>query len=211
MEVLSGRVNPSGKLPVSFPVSAAVLPVYYNHKPSSRRSGRCDVSNGVLWPFGHGLSYTSFAYSNLSVPATVAPDGEAPSLYPPPCHQPAVKARICSTVTNTGNVTGTEAPPLACQPPLPSARCGEVAQLYIRDLVASVTTPVKMLKDPSTPTLPSSSPHRDRLPQGFQRVELRPGEASPATPPSVPSADPVRVVRPSGPASPWTWRRSSGF
>ena len=125
--IITGVVNPSGKLPVSFPVSADVLPVYYNHKPSAARGGWVDRPSAVLWSFGHGLSYSSFNYSDIQVPQTpVAADGVA---------------RISCTVTNTGLVYGEE-----------------VAQLYIRDVVSSVTTPVKMLK-------------------GFERVPLESGQS----------------------------------
>lgn len=70
--VIAGTYNPSGKLPVCFPASAAVLPCYYNHKPSAHRNGYIDATlpggNGVLWAFGHGLSFTEFAYRyHLSV------------------------------------------------------------------------------------------------------------------------------------------------
>jgi len=111
---------------VSFPASADVLPCYYNHKPSAKRNGWIDKGlpggNGVLWSFGHGLSYTSFKYSNISVPK----------------HVPASDTiTISATVANTGATAGEE-----------------VAQLYLRDMIAPVTTPVKMLK-------------------GFERISLK--------------------------------------
>lgn len=118
--ILTGDYNPSGKLPVTFPTSAAALPVYYNHKPSASRKGWIDDpttpgGDGILWGFGHGKSYTSFNYSNIVVPTDFVPaSGEV---------------RISVTVTNTGDRDGTE-----------------VAQLYIRDMVSSITTPVKSLK-----------------------------------------------------------------
>jgi beta-glucosidase len=134
-DVLFGQVNPSGKLPVTVPRSAGQVPIFYNHKPSAGRSypfnNYVEESNKPLFPFGHGLSYTTFEYSGLQVsPAQLPPDGEV---------------TIQATVTNTG------------------ARSGdEVVQLYLHDLVGSVTRPVKELK-------------------GFQRVSLAPGEAATVT------------------------------
>jgi beta-glucosidase len=125
-DVLFGDYNPSGKLPVSFPRNVGQLPVYYNHKPTARR-GYLYASKEPLFPFGYGLSYTTFEYSNLKVsPAQVGPGG---------------RAQVTVTVTNTGRRAGEE-----------------VVQLYIRDLVSSVTRPVKELKD-------------------FRRVALAPGES----------------------------------
>jgi beta-glucosidase len=129
--VLFGDVNPGGKLPVSFARSAGHLPVFYNHKPSARRGYLFDDVT-PLFPFGHGLSYTTFAYKNLKVTPAPAPgDPDAVS--------------VSVEVANTGVRAG-----------------DEVAQLYLRDVVSSVTRPVKELR-------------------GFQRVTLAPGEAKPVT------------------------------
>ena len=135
-DVLFGRYNPSGKLTVSFPRSVGQLPLYYNHKNTGRPttddnsvfwSHFTDSPNTPLYPFGFGLSYTTFGYSDirLSQPALAA--GET--------------LRVTVTVTNTGTRAGKE-----------------IVQLYVRDLVGSVTRPVKELK-------------------GFRTVELAPGEA----------------------------------
>jgi beta-glucosidase len=117
-EVIFGATMPSGRLPISFPVSAEVLPVYYSRKPSGRNVGSyCDVpqSNVVRWGFGAGLSYTTFALSSLLVATpSVAADGVAV---------------INVTVTNTGAREGVAVP-----------------QLYLRRAVASVTTPFIALK-----------------------------------------------------------------
>jgi beta-glucosidase len=123
---LFGDVNPGGKLPVSLARSAGHLPIFYNYKPSARRGYVFDDAT-PLYPFGHGLSYTTFAYKNLKVAAApTKDDGDAHA--------------VTVDVTNTG------------------ARAGdEVAQLYLRDQVSSVTRPVKELK-------------------GFERVTLKPGE-----------------------------------
>ncbi len=124
--VLFGDVNPGGKLPVSFARSAGHLPVYYNYKPSARRGYLFDDVT-PLYPFGHGLSYTTFGYKDLKVtPAPAAGDADAVS--------------VTVDVTNAGQRAG-----------------DEVVQLYLRDVVSSVTRPVKELK-------------------GFQRVTLKPGE-----------------------------------
>jgi beta-glucosidase len=92
-QVLFGDVSPSGKLPVSFPRSVGQLPVFYNRKPTAMRGYLFD-STKPLFPFGHGLSYTTFSYSTPNIsPARVAPDGQA---------------TVSVEVTNTGARTGTE-------------------------------------------------------------------------------------------------------
>ncbi len=76
-DVLFGDVNPGGKLPITFPRSVGQLPAFYNHKPSARRGYLFD-DNAPLFPFGHGLSYTTFVFGNLRVtPERIAPDGTA--------------------------------------------------------------------------------------------------------------------------------------
>jgi beta-glucosidase len=125
-DVLFGDYNPAGKLPVSFPRSVGQLPIYYNHKPTAKR-GYLFTSKEPLFPFGYGLSYTTFEFSKLQVA------------------QPQIgvngRAEVSVTVTNTGKVAG-----------------DEIVQLYIRDLVSSVTRPVLELKD-------------------FKRISLAPGES----------------------------------
>jgi beta-glucosidase len=92
-EVLFGDVNPSGKLPVSFPRNVGQLPIFYNRKPTAMR-GYLFESTRPLFPFGHGLSYTTFTYSIPAVsPAQIAPDG---------------KTTASVEVTNTGNRAGDE-------------------------------------------------------------------------------------------------------
>jgi beta-glucosidase len=92
-EVLFGDVSPSGKLPVSFPRSVGQLPLYYNRKPTARR-GYLFASTEPLFPFGHGLSYTTFSYSRPTIrPARIAPDG---------------RAKVSVEVTNTGARAGDE-------------------------------------------------------------------------------------------------------
>ncbi len=92
-EVLFGDVNPGGKLPVSFPRSVGQLPLFYNHKPTALR-GYLFESARPLFPFGHGLSYTTFSYSAPAVePPRIAPDG---------------RATVSVEVTNTGSRAGDE-------------------------------------------------------------------------------------------------------
>jgi beta-glucosidase len=123
-DVLFGKVNPGGKLPVSFPRSVGQVPVYYNHEPTGRP---CDATQKYdsryrdlgscqpLYPFGYGLSYTTFAVSNLRLSAaTVGPRGR-------------VTASV--DVANTGTRAG-----------------DEVVQLYLHDPVASLSQPVRRLR-----------------------------------------------------------------
>lgn len=109
-EVLFGEVNPGGKLPVSFPRSVGQVPVYYNHKPSGGRShwwgDYADLTSKPLYPFGHGLSYTEFTYSDLTI------------------SQAEVSAQdsvtISVTVQNTGAVAGDEVVQLYLSDPVAS-------------------------------------------------------------------------------------------
>ncbi len=92
-DVLFGDYNPAGKLPVSFPRSVGQLPIFYNHKPTAKR-GYLFTSNQPLFPFGFGLSYTTFQYSDVKVsPARIDPTG---------------KATVSVKVTNTGRIAGDE-------------------------------------------------------------------------------------------------------
>lgn len=122
-DVLLGEVNPSGKLPVTFPRSAGQAPIYYNHRPTGRppsptekyTSKYLDESWTPLYPFGYGLSYTTFVIDNLKVEPSQLRSGGSTT--------------VTVDVRNTGDVAG-----------------AEVVQLYVRDEVASVTRPVKELK-----------------------------------------------------------------
>jgi beta-glucosidase len=97
-DILFGDVNPGGKLPVSFPRGVGQIPVYYNHKPAGQRSHwhgeYVDMATTPLYPFGHGLSYTTFAYSNLRLSANAV--------------QASDSVQISFDVTNTGSVAGDE-------------------------------------------------------------------------------------------------------
>jgi len=150
-DVLLGDYNPSGRLPMSFPITEGQVPIYYNRlrtgRPAEERdvdlteppahdgekymSRYLDIPNAPLYSFGHGESYTDFTYTDVSLSAgTVAMDDTL---------------SVDVTVENTGEMTGTE-----------------VAQVYVKDLVASRARPIKELA-------------------GFENVALEPGEAATVT------------------------------
>jgi beta-glucosidase len=118
-ETLFGEVNPSGKLPLSFPRHVGQLPVYYNHKPSGMKShwygDYVSEKTSPLYAFGHGLSYTSFQYEDLRLDSKQAGAGAV--------------VQISCRITNSGKVKGEE-----------------VVQLYIHDQVSLTPRPVKELK-----------------------------------------------------------------
>jgi beta-glucosidase len=124
-DVLFGNYNPSGKLTTTFPRSVGQIPVYYNHLntgrpfssgPTKFKSNYLDISNDPLYPFGYGLSYSNFGYSNIKLSKTKLKGNET------------LTATV--TVTNNGQYAGEE-----------------VVQLYIGDPAASISRPVKELKD----------------------------------------------------------------
>lgn len=135
-DVLFGDVNPSGKLPVTFPRSVGQIPIYYNELPTGRPVGPSsdakysskyiDSPNTPLYPFGYGLSYTQFDITNLRLDKTSI--------------KPTENIKVSVEVANTGQRDGTE-----------------IVQLYIHDVAASISRPVKELK-------------------GFERVFLKKGE-----------------------------------
>ncbi len=138
-DVLFGDYNPSGKLPVSFPYNVGQEPLYYNHKNTGRPnspihvtySGYTDSPKTALYPFGYGLSYTTFQYKNLKLNKTkISKNGEI---------------IVSVEVSNIGKFDGEE-----------------VVQLYIRDLVGSITRPVKELK-------------------GFEKIAIKAGEKKTVT------------------------------
>ena len=117
-EIIYGKVNPSAKLAMTIPRSAGQISTWYNHKRSAFFHPAVCTDNKPLYSFGYGLSYTSFRYSNLKLSKQIIPnDG---------------KTQIIASVTieNTGQRDGVE-----------------ICQLYINDLVSSVSRPVKELKD----------------------------------------------------------------
>jgi beta-glucosidase len=124
-DVLFGETNPSGKLTASFPYNVGQVPIYYSLRNTGRpqagndfvkfRSNYLDVSNHPLFPFGYGLSYTTFEYGNLKLNKQTIQGND--------------EIEVSVDVSNTGNFDGEE-----------------VVQLYVRDLVASVTRPLKELK-----------------------------------------------------------------
>jgi beta-glucosidase len=142
-DVLFGNENPSGKLTMTFPRSVGQIPIYYNHKNTGRplgnkdgifekfKSNYIDERNEPLFPFGYGLSYTTFSYSNLKISTIKI--------------SPSETLKVTVDITNTGNFDGKE-----------------VVQLYIRDLVGSVTRPLKELK-------------------AFQKITIKKGEKQTVT------------------------------
>ena len=139
-DIVFGQYNPSGKLTMTFPRSVGQIPVFYYEKNTGRpiylpndkyKSKYLDSPNEPLYPFGYGLSYTDFKYSNLILSSPKMKKGHT------------IDATV--TVTNIGSRTGEE-----------------TVQLYIRDLIGSVTRPVKQLK-------------------GFQKLVLAPGESRTVT------------------------------
>lgn len=138
-DILFGDYNPGGKLTVTFPKTVGQIPFNFPCKPSSQidggknpgPDGNMSRANGALYPFGYGLSYTTFEYSDLKIsPAIITPNQ---------------KAYVTCKVTNTGKRSG-----------------DEVIQLYVRDVLSSVTTYEKNLA-------------------GFERVHLKPGETKEIT------------------------------
>ncbi len=141
-DVLFGDVNPSGKLTTTFPQNVGQIPIYYSHKNTGRplpdgqwfqkfRSNYLDISNDPVYPFGYGLSYTTFSYSDIKLSD--------------------------SSLTNTGKITAT-----VTLTNTGSRDGSEVVQLYTRDMVGSITRPVKELK-------------------GFQKIWLKAGESKTVT------------------------------
>lgn len=132
--VLFGNYNPSGKLTTTFPLNVGQIPIYYNHKNTGRpydpknkfTSKYLDIPNEPVYPFGYGMSYSSFDYSDIRLSKTAMQGNE--------------KLTASITLTNSGKFAGEE-----------------VVQLYIQDIEASVSRPVKELKN-------------------FKKVLLQPGE-----------------------------------
>ncbi|WFE53711.1 glycoside hydrolase family 3 N-terminal domain-containing protein [Micromonospora sp. WMMD1155] len=133
-EVLTGEVNPSGRLPVSVPRDAGGMPSTYLSPPLGRRSKVSSIDPTPSYPFGHGLSYTTFEWSD----ATIVEAADEPTLWPV---DGEVRVRI--TVANTGDRAGTE-----------------VVQLYLHDPVAQTTRPVvRLVGYTRLPLAPGESAH----------------------------------------------------
>jgi beta-glucosidase len=130
-KVLFGAENPSGKLPITFPVEEGQLPLTYNHHPTGRGNDYHDLSGEPLYPFGFGLSYTTFEISDLQLNKSKFSENDT------------IIVKV--TVKNTGSKAGSE-----------------VVQLYVKDLLASVSRPIIELK-------------------GFQKVHLKPNESKQVT------------------------------
>ena len=140
-DVLFGDANPGGKLPITFPRSVGQIPIFYSRKPSGGQSYNfidyVDELVKPLFPFGHGLSYSEFVYSDFRVKAVA--DLDAPK--DPKTFPMETTLEVSLKIKNVGEHQG-----------------AEVVQLYVRDMLGSVTRPVQELK-------------------GFQRLELLPGES----------------------------------
>lgn len=116
-DLLFGDRSPAGRLPITFPMAEGQLPLSYDHKPTGRGDDYLDLTGQPLFPFGHGLSYTTFAYDSLRIELLDSVAG------------PGARVRVRARVTNTG------------------ARAGsEVVQLYLRDVLTSVAQPLIALK-----------------------------------------------------------------
>jgi beta-glucosidase len=126
--ILFGDVNPSGKITITYPRSTGQVPVYYNHKPSAQYFDYVTETKSPLFPFGYGLSYTTFNYSKPSVLLATATPKKTGGTSVEPTEK--VYGTVEIDVTNTGNIKG-----------------DEIVQLYIHQKVSSVTRPVKELKD----------------------------------------------------------------
>jgi beta-glucosidase len=121
-DVLFGKVDPSGKLPMSFPVNVGQIPISYNELPTGRpydpnnkyTSRYLDAPNAPQYPFGYGLSYTTFSFSNLSAPSSVSRHGTF---------------HVSADITNTGSMAGTD-----------------VVQLYLHESDTTILQPVKKLE-----------------------------------------------------------------
>jgi len=131
--VLFGGANPSGKLTVSIPVSTGHLPCYYNNKPTAYNRSYYyeEYPGGCVYPFGYGMSYTTFDIKNVKIQHKIISVSDT--------------VNVTAEITNTGTMEG-----------------AEVVQMYLRDIVSSVTRPMKQLKD-------------------FKRVLLKPGETKQVT------------------------------
>lgn len=163
--VLTGRVNPSGRLTTTFPLAEGQIPFYYNRHNTGRptwgpkehnfwnipvNAGQFSIGSSTYWleygieclyPFGYGLSYTTFEYSSVQLSDTLLISGT--SGIAGPSGSSGITASV--TITNTGSVAGQE-----------------VVQLYLRDMVGSVARPIRELK-------------------GFQKIMLQPGESRKVT------------------------------
>jgi beta-glucosidase len=164
--ILYGEVSPSGKLPMSFPRAVGQEPLYYNQFPTGRpatgidlskppegedrfRSRYLDVPNSALFPFGYGLSYSSFAYQDVRVSKATLPLAQALAGRSNPL------VEVTATVTNTGSRSATE-----------------VVQCYVRNLGASVEQPVRSLKGFQRVTLAPGESRQVSFPLGFSELSF---------------------------------------
>ena len=155
LRTLTGQCCPQGKLPMSFPYSVGQVPVHYNEFRTGRpltpeveadrfRSRYLDIPNQPLYPFGYGLSYTTFSYRDIAITRTRLPLAAL-------CAGATVEVSV--TVTNTGTCTGTE-----------------TVQLYLCDVAASVVRPVKELKGFQKVTLAPGESSTVTFAVGFEEL-----------------------------------------
>jgi len=154
-DILFGDYNPSGKLVITFPKFSGQLPLYYNYKPSGRRTDYVDLrGEQTLFPFGYGLSYTQFEYSNLKIkPSKIKKTG---------------KVEISVDVTNTGKFDG-----------------DEVVMLFIRDIVSSIARPIKELKGFKRITLKSGEKKTVKFLLGFDELSFLDEKLRPVVEPGI--------------------------
>jgi beta-glucosidase len=165
-DVLYGDVAPSGKLPMSFPRAVGQEPLYYDQFSTGRPpigidlskppgddsrffSRYIDVPNDALFPFGFGLSYSNFAYSDVEVSKSSIPLPQALA------NRSTALVEATATLTNTGNRTATE-----------------VVQCYVRNLGASVEQPVRSLKGFARVTLAPGESKKVSFPLGFNELSF---------------------------------------
>lgn len=166
VNILDGDVSPSGKLPMSFPRAVGQEPLYYNQLPTGRPptgidlfkppigedrffSRYIDIPNSPLYPFGFGLSYSSFSYRDVKVSKTAIPLAQALVDRATPLLE------ATATVTNTGNRVATE-----------------VVQCYVRNLGASIEQPVRSLKGFARVTLSPGESKQVSFPLGFNELSF---------------------------------------
>ena len=118
-DILRGAESPAARLPITFPISEGQLPLVYNHRPTGRGDDYVDLTGHPLFPFGFGLSYSSFEYSGLEIDGPIAVGAL----------EDGGEATVRLRVRNTGDRTA-----------------DEVVQLYVRDVLASLARPVQELR-----------------------------------------------------------------
>jgi beta-glucosidase len=141
-EILFGKTNPSGRLPISIPRSSGQLPVFYNRKNTESEVRYADVKGGALYPFGFGLGYSEMRYADLKA---------QPSRISVGALAKGERVRISVSLSNVGRIDG-----------------DEVVQLYLRDHEASITTRLKELRGFERVSMPSGQTRTVHFSLGFE-------------------------------------------